>query len=137
MPDGAPVGLKPDRPVPPTAAFWAENVSAVRRRDTMGARARPQRSTMTDEPTVPETQPAAERARLRWLCRRGMKELDELLARYLNTRYPEADAAARRGFERLLELQDPDLYDLLIGRVQADDAEIDDVVTRIRHDARP
>ena len=91
---------------------------------------------MSDEVTPPESRPGAERARLRWLCRRGMKELDELLARYLDTHYEQADAAERRGFARLLELQDPDLYDLLIGRVQAGDAEIDDVVRRIRQDAR-
>ena len=91
---------------------------------------------MTDGSSSPESRSAAERARLRWLCRRGMKELDELLARYLDSRYTQADAAERRGFARLLELQDPDLYELLLGRVEADDAEVADVVRRIRHDAR-
>ncbi len=73
--------------------------------------------------------------RLRWLCRRGMKELDVLLARFLERGYPALDEAGRRGFARLLERQDPEIYALLTGRVDTDDPEIDCVVQRIRSDA--
>jgi antitoxin CptB len=54
-------------------------------------------------------------ARLRWRCRRGMKELDVLLARWLDHRWPAADEAQRREFAWLLEQADPDLTDWLIG----------------------
>ena len=73
-----------------------------------------------------------EEARLRWLCRRGMKELDVLLERYLETGHPEAPPAARAAFARALELQDPELYALLSGRTATDDPELADVVERIR-----
>jgi len=53
--------------------------------------------------------------RLRWRCRRGMKELDVLLSRWLEQRWTAADASRRRDFEWLLEQPDPDLVDWLIG----------------------
>ena len=55
-------------------------------------------------------------SRLRWRCRRGMRELDVVLARYLEGDYPQANPHERRAFEALLELQDPDLLGALIGR---------------------
>jgi antitoxin CptB len=55
-------------------------------------------------------------SRLRWRCRRGMRELDVVLSRYLEGDYPLAAAEERRAFEALLELQDPDLLSFLIGR---------------------
>jgi succinate dehydrogenase flavin-adding protein (antitoxin of CptAB toxin-antitoxin module) len=44
-----------------------------------------------------------------------MKELDVLLSRWLERRWPAADEARRRDFEWLLEQPDPDLADWLLG----------------------
>jgi antitoxin CptB len=74
----------------------------------------------------------SERARLRWLCRRGTKELDLLLTRFLDESWDDAPPATRAAFARLLELQDPELYALLTGRADAPDPELADVVDRIR-----
>ena len=38
-----------------------------------------------------------------------MRELDELLLRYLNERYPIADDAEKAAFETVLRLADPEL----------------------------
>jgi antitoxin CptB len=57
----------------------------------------------------------AERARLRWRCRRGMKELDLLLGRYLEDRFDAAPEAERAAFEALLEAQDPLIYAYCLG----------------------
>ncbi len=74
----------------------------------------------------------AEFARLRWRCRRGMKELDLLLARWLDRGWPAADEARRDAFRRLLEQPDPDLADWLVGGLRPPDAAIaallDDIV---------
>jgi antitoxin CptB len=70
-------------------------------------------------------------ARLRWRCRRGMRELDVLLERYLERRYPLAPAAEQRAFETLLELQDPQLFAYVTGREQPADPELADVVARL------
>ena len=73
-------------------------------------------------------------ARLRWRCRRGMKELDVLLARWLDRRWPVADEAQRRDFAWLLEQADPDLADWLIGGARPADparaALVDEIVRR-------
>jgi antitoxin CptB len=58
-------------------------------------------------------------ARLRWRCRRGMLENDLVLARFLDRRadtLTEADVAA---LDRLLDLPDNDLWDVLSGRAPA------------------
>ncbi|HZP65613.1 MAG TPA: succinate dehydrogenase assembly factor 2 [Rudaea sp.] len=58
----------------------------------------------------------SEEARLRWRCRRGMRELDQLLGWYLDARYGSADDAQKAAFSTLLEQQDPDLWIWLSGR---------------------
>jgi antitoxin CptB len=52
--------------------------------------------------------------RLEWRCRRGMKELDFLLLRYLRQRHGQASRDERATFAEILELPDPDLARYLI-----------------------
>lgn len=58
----------------------------------------------------------SEIARLRWRCRRGMKELDFLLGRYLERDYPVASAEEQAGFREFLDLPDPVIFGWLTGR---------------------
>ena len=57
--------------------------------------------------------------RLKWRCRRGMRELDVLLERYLDRDYPQADGESRQAFEQLLEMSDPQLKALLLNGGEA------------------
>jgi antitoxin CptB len=66
----------------------------------------------------------AERARLRWRCRRGMRELDVLLQRWLEREWSEADPGQRQVFERLLETEDDQLWAWVTGRERPWDAEL-------------
>ena len=50
--------------------------------------------------------------RLRWRCRRGMRELDQLLTGYLDSRYTIANETEKAAFRGLLELPDPELFRL-------------------------
>jgi antitoxin CptB len=77
-----------------------------------------------------------ERARLRWRCRRGTRELDVALERYCDARMREAGADERAALASLLELPDPLLFELLIlGR--AAPPHLEDLVERVRaHAAR-
>jgi antitoxin CptB len=59
---------------------------------------------------------AADEGRLRWRCRRGMKELDVLLARYLDERFCAAPPQEQEAFRRLLEIQDPLIYAYCLGQ---------------------
>ena len=64
--------------------------------------------------------------------RRGMKELDVLLERWLARDLPQADDGTVAAYTRLLELQDPDLARyLLTGEAHADPA-VAAVIARIR-----
>lgn len=65
--------------------------------------------------TRPENE-AAHLSRLRWRCRRGMRELDVVMQRYLEQRYAVAPAAEQLAFEALVEQQDPQLLAYLMGR---------------------
>ena len=58
----------------------------------------------------------AELNRLRWRCRRGLRELDVLLVRYLDKRWATAPEEERAAFRALLELPDPELADLCLRR---------------------
>jgi antitoxin CptB len=59
--------------------------------------------------------------KLQWRCRRGMKELDLLLLRYLREGHPGASSDERAAFAEFLELPDPDLARYLIaGDVPSD-----------------
>ena len=75
--------------------------------------------------------------RLRWRCRRGMKELDVLLLGYLEQRYDTAPAEERRIFADLLELQEPQLYAYLTGRETPPDPAVAQVIGQIRAAAHP
>ena len=59
---------------------------------------------------------SADESRLRWHCRRGMRELDQLLGWYLDVRYEKVDDAAKAAFSTLLDQQDPELWNWLSGR---------------------
>ncbi|HET6724450.1 MAG TPA: succinate dehydrogenase assembly factor 2 [Gammaproteobacteria bacterium] len=77
-----------------------------------------------------------DKGRLRWHCRRGMKELDVLLEGYLASRYDAAPQAERDAFSALLTLPDPQLLDYVTGRAAPSDAVTADVVERLRASRR-
>ena len=72
-----------------------------------------------------------EAGRILWRCRRGTRELDVLLERYVRHRYPYAPEPERAAFAQLLELPDPELADYLLGQALSAPAEFAEVVRRI------
>ena len=65
-----------------------------------------------------------------------MRELDMLLLRYLEREFPGAAAEAQAAFEQLLSAQDPDIVDLLAGRVVAEDPRLNELVQRLLANSR-
>jgi len=59
-----------------------------------------------------------ELAKLKWQCRRGTKELDFLLNRYLETGYLVADQGERDLFVELLGLEDDELSAVLMAEAE-------------------
>ena len=74
-------------------------------------------------------------ARLRWRCRRGMRELDLLMTGWLDDHYDSASASERAAFEQLLETPDPLLLDWLTGRERPAEPAVGGLIDVIR--ARP
>jgi antitoxin CptB len=69
---------------------------------------------MAVPPAAPPLDPE-ELGKLRWRCRRGMKELDVLLARYMEERFCAASGPEQAAFRQLLETQDGALYAYCLG----------------------
>ena len=74
----------------------------------------------------------SELSRLRWLCRRGMKELDVVLSRYLERTFSNAGEQEQQIFRELLEMPDPDLYSLLVGRTKSPDKAVNDLLCKLK-----
>lgn len=71
------------------------------------------------------------KAKLLWRCRRGMKELDVLMVRYVEEAYFTVSGNQQKAFDALLLMQDPDLYSLIIGKTKHDDKDVMHVVTTL------
>lgn len=70
--------------------------------------------------------------KLRWRCRRGMKELDLLTLGYLERYYPTASAEEQQAFAELLEIQDPLLMSYMVGRQTPEEPATAQVVKVMR-----
>jgi antitoxin CptB len=75
---------------------------------------------------------ATELKRLRWRCRRGMRELDDLLVRWLEREWPAASEDRRAVFLRLLDTEDDKLWRWFLGHEAPSDAALDALVQHIR-----
>jgi antitoxin CptB len=70
--------------------------------------------------------------RLRWRCRRGMLENDLILARFLEARGAGLSEGEVAALDRLLDLADNELWDLLAGRAEPDDPALAPLVDVLR-----
>ena len=73
----------------------------------------------------------SEEAKLRWRCRRGMRELDQLLLRYLDREWAAASDAERAVFLRVLDSEDDKLWRWVMGRERPEDDDVHALVSRI------
>ena len=69
--------------------------------------------------------------KLRWRCRRGMRELDELLIHYVDEEYRIAAPEQQEAFRRLLDIQDPVMHAYFLGRETPPDAALASLIARI------
>jgi len=72
------------------------------------------------------------RAKLKWHCQRGMRELDLLLEWFLVNRYEALSALDQAGFERLLDCPNEDLLAWLIRGDSPQDKQLAGIVSQIR-----
>jgi antitoxin CptB len=71
-------------------------------------------------------------ARLKWRCRRGMRELDSLLLAFVDGAAASFTEAELTQFEEILALPDPTLHAYLLGRSEPSNAATVELIERIR-----
>jgi antitoxin CptB len=74
--------------------------------------------------------------KLRWACRRGMLELDVLLAPFVEHGYDALTEPEKHIFERLLACDDPDLFAWFMGHAQSQDPQLQALVQVILNRVR-
>ena len=70
--------------------------------------------------------------RIRWRCRRGMLENDLILTRFLDVRGPTLTEDEVAMLDRLLDLTDNELWDLIAGRQEPRDPEVMPLLLELR-----
>jgi antitoxin CptB len=70
--------------------------------------------------------------RITWRCRRGMLENDLVLARFLEARGPALTEDEVTMLDRLLDLTDNDLWDLIAGRQEPQDQDVVPLLSQLR-----
>ncbi|EGI4258765.1 FAD assembly factor SdhE [Escherichia coli] len=72
------------------------------------------------------------KARIHWACRRGMRELDISIMPFFEHEYDSLSDDEKRIFIRLLECDDPDLFNWLMNHGKSADAELEMMVRLIQ-----
>ena len=75
-------------------------------------------------------------AQLRWRCRRGTREMDLLLLRFLERDYPYLDDREQSLFGALLDETDPDLYAWITGQSEPSNPDYLPIIGKINNCSR-
>lgn len=70
--------------------------------------------------------------RVRWRARRGLLELDIVLARFIDAQYVRLDEDEKQLFETLLDMPDNPLWDMIAGRQEAAQLDQQALLEKIR-----
>ncbi|ADP11483.1 hypothetical protein EJP617_18020 [Erwinia sp. Ejp617] len=72
------------------------------------------------------------KSRIHWACRRGMRELDISIMPFFQYEFDSLNDDDKRLFVRLLESDDPDLFNWLMNHGEPADAELKRMVLLIQ-----
>ena len=70
--------------------------------------------------------------KIRWHCRRGLLELDLILEKFNERHLLGLGPELLDRYRELLEFQDNDLLDLVMGRAASPDRRYEDILQRLR-----
>ena len=76
-----------------------------------------------------------ENSRLHWQCRRGMLELDTLLKAFLEKGHADLEKEGQQVFLELLDYDDTELLEYLMGRQSHMEVRVQNVIEAIRNSA--
>jgi len=72
------------------------------------------------------------KARVHWACRRGMRELDLSIMPFFEYDYDQLSEEDKKLFVRLLECDDPDLFNWLMNHGEPRDSGLKKMITMIQ-----
>ncbi len=75
----------------------------------------------------------SDRNRVRWLCRRGMKELDLVINRYFESDYDSLTEQEQSEFKDFLNLEDPEMFSWIMGRTTPEKESNTAIVNKLRN----
>ena len=75
---------------------------------------------------------SARMQKLRWSCRRGMKELDEVLTGFVSAQREVLERGGWPGFECLLGEEDHHLWQWLVGGIECQEPLNRDIIDAVR-----
>ena len=74
----------------------------------------------------------SELSRLRWRCRRGIKEMDLVFQRFLEQEYAELSEQEKELFEQILDESDLDILDWILERQDVANTRYEGLVKKFR-----
>ena len=74
----------------------------------------------------------SENSRLRWRCRRGIKEMDIVLQRFLEKKYPHLSPQLQAQFDLILDESDLDIMDWMLGRSSPENVNYNELIKMFR-----
>jgi antitoxin CptB len=72
------------------------------------------------------------KSRLLWQCRRGIKEMDIIFQDFINHSYDQLTDDEKNAFSRLLDEQDLDILNWIMGKDKPYDNELVNIINTIR-----
>jgi antitoxin CptB len=73
-----------------------------------------------------------EKSRILWRCRRGIKEMDIVLQDFIKDSYDELNNENKSAFSKLLEEEDLDILNWILGKDKPEDATLIEIIKKIR-----
>lgn len=72
------------------------------------------------------------KSRILWRCRRGIKEMDIVLQDFIKNSYDELNNENKSAFSKLLEEQDLDILNWILGKDKPEDKTLIEIIKKIR-----
>ncbi len=74
----------------------------------------------------------SEKSKLLWRCRRGVKELDVVFTKFVDSSYDGLSEQQKTTFSQLLDIEDPIILSYMLNQTTPDDVDIADIIDKIR-----
>ncbi len=74
-----------------------------------------------------------DRNRVRWLCRRGMKELDLVINRFFESDYDSLSEQEQLAFQDFLNVEDPIIFSWIMGRSTPENESHANIISQLQN----